>query len=50
MQALPLLIKYFRKKKVQDLCVVSPDHGGATRARKMSEAFDCPIAIIDKKT
>ena len=48
-QALPLLIKYFRKKKVQDLCVVSPDHGGATRARKMSEAFDCPIAIIDKR-
>lgn len=49
MQALPLLIKYFRKKKVQDLCVVSPDHGGATRARKMSEAFECPIAIIDKR-
>ena len=49
MQALPLLIKYFRKKKVQDLCVVSPDHGGATRARMMSEAFDCPIAIIDKR-
>lgn len=49
MQALPLLIKYFRKKKVQDLCVVSPDHGGATRVRKMSEAFDCPIAIIDKR-
>ncbi|WP_295132136.1 ribose-phosphate pyrophosphokinase [uncultured Catenibacterium sp.] len=49
MQALPLLIKYFRKKKVQDLCVVSPDHGGATRARKMSEAFDCPMAIIDKR-
>lgn len=49
MQALSLLIKYFRKKKVQDLCVVSPDHGGATRARKMSEAFDCPIAIIDKR-
>ena len=49
MQALPLLIKYVRKKKVQDLCVVSPDHGGATRARKMSEAFDCPIAIIDKR-
>lgn len=49
MQALPLLIKYFRKKKVQDLCVVSPDHGGATRARKMSEAFDCHIAIIDKR-
>ena len=49
MQDLPLLIKYFRKKKVQDLCVVSPDHGGATRARKMSEAFDCPIAIIDKR-
>ena len=49
MQALPLLIKYFRKKKVQDLCVVSPDHGGATRARNKSEAFDCPIPIIDKR-
>lgn len=49
MEALPLLYKYFKGKDIEDLCVVSPDHGGATRARKLSEALDCPIAIIDKR-
>ena len=49
MEALPLLYKYFVQKNIPDLCVVSPDHGGATRARKLSEALDCPIAIIDKR-
>jgi len=49
MQALPLITEYFMEKNLKDLCVVSPDHGGATRARKMSEALDCPIAIIDKR-
>ncbi|MCD7950654.1 MAG: ribose-phosphate pyrophosphokinase [Erysipelotrichaceae bacterium] len=49
MEALPLLANYFKNKNIPDLCVVSPDHGGATRARKLSEWFDCPIAIIDKR-
>ncbi len=49
MQALPIICKYFSDKNIEDLCVVSPDHGGATRARRMSEALDCPIAIIDKR-
>jgi len=49
MEALPLLCRYIESKNIEDLCVVSPDHGGATRARKMSEALDCPIAIIDKR-
>lgn len=49
MQALPLICKYFKNKNIADLCIVSPDHGGATRARKMSELLDCPIAIIDKR-
>ena len=49
MQALPLICKYFKNKNIEDLCIVSPDHGGATRARKMSELLDCPIAIIDKR-
>ena len=49
MEALPLIYKYFVDKGVEDLCVVSPDHGGATRARKLSERLDCPIAIIDKR-
>ncbi|MDE6953597.1 MAG: ribose-phosphate pyrophosphokinase [Erysipelotrichales bacterium] len=49
MEALPLIYKYFKEKNIPDLCVVSPDHGGATRARKLSDALDCPIAIIDKR-
>lgn len=49
MEALPLICRYFQNKNIEDLCIVSPDHGGATRARRMSEALDCPIAIIDKR-
>ena len=49
MQALPWIWRYFKDKHIDDLCIVSPDHGGATRARQMSEYFDCPIAIIDKR-
>ena len=49
MQALPLICKYFKNKNIEDLFIVSPDQWGATRARKMSELLDCPIAIIDKR-
>lgn len=49
MEALPLICRYIESKNIEDLCVVSPDHGGATRARKMSESLDCPMAIIDKR-
>jgi len=50
MEALTLLYNYFIDNNItDDICVVSPDHGGATRARRMSEMFDCPIAIIDKR-
>ncbi len=31
------------------LVIVSPDHGGVTRARKMAERLKAPIAIIDKR-
>lgn len=51
MQALPIICKYFKDQGLDkdELCVVSPDHGGAVRARQMSEFFDCPMAIIDKR-
>lgn len=49
MEALPLIYRYFKDKNLSDLCVVSPDHGGATRARKLSERLDSSIAIIDKR-
>ena len=34
MQALPLICKYFKDKGIEDIAIVSPDHGGATRARQ----------------
>lgn len=49
MQALPLISNYFEKKGLEDICIVSPDHGGATRARKMAVALNAPVAIIDKR-
>ena len=49
MNALPILCQYFKSLNLEDLCVVSPDHGGATRARKLANALHCEIAIIDKR-
>ena len=44
-----VLVDYFKKNKVKDVVVVSPDHGGTTRARKFALHFNAPIAIIDKR-
>lgn len=45
----PILANYFEEKKLDDIVVVSPDHGGVTRARKMADRLKAPIAIIDKR-
>ncbi|HET7521876.1 MAG TPA: ribose-phosphate diphosphokinase [Bacillales bacterium] len=45
----PILADYFSEKELEDIVVVSPDHGGVTRARKMAERLKTPIAIIDKR-
>ena len=46
----PLLADYFLKNGLEkDAVVVSPDHGGVTRARKLAEFLKAPIAIIDKR-
>ncbi|MBO8157666.1 MAG: ribose-phosphate diphosphokinase [Bacillaceae bacterium] len=45
----PILSEYFEKKNFDDVVVVSPDHGGVTRARKMADRLKAPIAIIDKR-
>lgn len=47
--ALPVLAHYFVDKKLEDVVVVSPDHGGTTRARKLAEVLDAPLAIVDKR-
>jgi ribose-phosphate pyrophosphokinase len=45
----PILSDYFEKRNFEDLVIVSPDHGGVTRARKMADRLNVPIAIIDKR-
>ncbi|MDN7247571.1 ribose-phosphate diphosphokinase [Planococcus shenhongbingii] len=50
--AVPLLSDYFLNDSGIDLdnvIIVSPDHGGVTRARKMADRLKAPIAIIDKR-
>lgn len=47
--AIGLIGDYFKKQDMKDVVVVSPDHGGTTRARKLAEALHCPLAIIDKR-
>lgn len=51
LSAVALFGHYFRGKNFEDdIVVVSPDHGGATRARKLAEAIgECGVAIIDKR-
>ncbi|MFA6662280.1 MAG: ribose-phosphate pyrophosphokinase [Bacilli bacterium] len=50
-EALPIFVQYFKRKKMEEknIVVVSPDHGGVTRARKFALYFNAPIAIIDKR-
>lgn len=45
----PILSDYIAKKNFEDLVVVSPDHGGVVRARKMADRLKAPIAIVDKR-
>ncbi|WP_026702341.1 ribose-phosphate diphosphokinase [Salibacterium aidingense] len=45
----PILSKHFQDKGVEDTVIVSPDHGGVVRARKMADRLKAPIAIIDKR-
>ena len=49
----PLIADYFERIGLTgaegDVVVVSPDHGGVTRARKLADFLKTPIAIIDKR-
>ncbi|MFJ7748058.1 ribose-phosphate diphosphokinase [Peribacillus sp. NPDC097295] len=47
--AVPILSDFFKEKNLEDIVIVSPDHGGVTRARKMADRLKAPIAIIDKR-
>lgn len=50
LMGVPILSEYFKTKPFdKDIVIVSPDHGGVTRARKLAERLKAPIAIIDKR-
>jgi len=45
----PILGDYFHGKKLPSPVVVSPDHGGVVRARRLADTLQAPLAIIDKR-
>ena len=49
LQGVPILSDYFEAMNLEDTIIVSPDHGGVTRARKMADRLKAPIGIIDKR-
>ncbi|MDI6786056.1 MAG: ribose-phosphate pyrophosphokinase [bacterium] len=47
--AAPVLIDYFKDKKIDNLVIVSPDAGGVERVRAFAKRLKASIAIIDKR-
>ena len=47
--ATPVIVTYFKKLKLRNLVVVSPDPGGVERARAFAKRLKVPLAIIDKR-
>jgi ribose-phosphate pyrophosphokinase len=44
-----LFVKYFKKMKIKDLMVASPDVGGTKRARVYASALNADLILIDKR-
>src|SRR5690625_4981045 len=49
LQGVPILSDYFEERNLEDIVIVSPDHGGVTRARRMADRLQAPLGIIDKR-
>jgi len=47
--AQPVLHEYFRDSRFDNLVIVSPDAGGAERARDFAKRLDASLALIDKR-
>jgi len=47
--ASPIILEYFRKKKIHNPVIVSPDVGGVERARAFAKRLSAKLAIIDKR-
>lgn len=49
LKAVGILGREIKKLKLKDLTIVSPDHGGVSRARTLAKMFNAPLAVIDKR-
>ncbi len=49
LEVIPLFADYIIKKKLKNIVIVSPDAGGAARARAFGKVLHAPIAIVDKR-
>jgi len=47
--SIPSFARYFQSMKMDNVVVVSPDSGGAIRARALAKRLDCGLAIGDKR-
>jgi len=48
--SIPIFARYFKSiLKLEEVVVVSPDSGGANRARALAKRLDCSLAIGDKR-
>jgi ribose-phosphate pyrophosphokinase len=47
--AAPVIIEYLSRLDFRDLTIVSPDAGGAERARAYAKRLDAELALIDKR-
>jgi ribose-phosphate pyrophosphokinase len=47
--AAPVMIDYFTRNPIEGLVVVSPDPGGAERARAYAKRLNADFAIVDKR-
>jgi ribose-phosphate pyrophosphokinase len=48
LDARPIFAEYFKKKKIDDLVVVSTDAGGTKRAKKFADLMGADLAIMHK--
>ncbi|NQV03937.1 MAG: ribose-phosphate pyrophosphokinase [Candidatus Omnitrophica bacterium] len=47
--AITVFVSYFKKIKLKNLCVISPDVGGIKMARAYAKRLESPLAIVDKR-
>ncbi|HKE86273.1 MAG TPA: ribose-phosphate pyrophosphokinase [Vicinamibacterales bacterium] len=47
--AAPVIIEYLSRLNYSDLTIVSPDAGGAERARAYAKRLDAELALVDKR-